>query len=240
MKTAVIYAGQARSFGETFPNHFFHLLRKLPDPEFFVSVADDAQAPSMSRLLERFDESKVHIETVKQPDLPEPLPDPKWLGMYPAASSPQSILKMFWARQRAWEMYLACTGEVRHELVVFVRPDIAFARCDLPDNLPDRLQWAKDSCHTPWWARWGGCNDRMAVMGPKAAQSYFTVCRRVEELREMGCPLHPETLLAAALELGGIEPQHTLATEFVTIRLDGSTVACSMSAVEYAEYARSH
>lgn len=237
MKTAIIYSGQTRTFTDVFQNQFFHVLRKFPNPEFYVSVEDDKQAQDMTRLWERFPAERVHIEYVQQPQIPEPSPDPKWLAMYPASSPPQSILRQLWALNRAWDFFAEhSTSQAQvFDIVVRIRPDIAFARFEVPQFGP---WWTPEACLTPWWARWGGVNDRMAVMGSKAAYHYFRTFDRLKALMDLGCPLHPETLVAASLELGEIEVQPTLATEFVTCRLDGSTVAASINAIDFAEYAR--
>lgn len=232
-RTAVIYSGEARTFATTFANQYWHVLRHLPNPEFFVSVQDDAQAADMTRLWERFPAEDVHIEYVEQPTLPEPEPDPKWLNLYPPSAKPQAILRQLWALNRAWEFYGAVT-QIEHELVVRIRPDIAFARFELPRHSDTH----PFSCYTPWWARWGGVNDRMAYLGKEAAKDYFTTFTKIERLRALGCPLHPEQLIAASLRNGGIEPRHTLAADFITLRLDGTIVPMSVTEIEIAEYAR--
>jgi hypothetical protein len=231
MTTAVIYTGQARTFKRVFENQYFHVLRKLPDPEFFVSVADDEQAPDMYRLLEKFPADKVHIEIVSQPTLPELPPDPPLLAMYPPSSSPQAILRQLWALQRGWEF--ACDrGADKATYVLRIRPDLAFYRCELP-SVADIY-----TCLTPWWSRWGGVNDRMAFINRWAASAYFRTYSNLARIRSRGCPLHPETLIAASLELGGMVIRHTLATEFATVRLDGTIIGPTVTDVDRIEYAR--
>jgi len=241
MKTAVIYSGQTRTFGETFPNQYDKVLRQLPNPEFFVSVAADEQAPAMSRLYERFPRSSVHIEHVKQPTLPEPPPGPKWLQMYPPSATPQAILRQLWALHRAWEFFWdAATAPAGFDLIVRLRPDLAFTRLELPHtSWVDLGSWHPYRCVTPWWARWGGVNDRVAFLGIEAAKHYFTTFSKVERLMAAGCPLHPETIIDRSLRDGLITPEHTLATEFVAVRLDGSTVAASITEIDFVDYARS-
>lgn len=227
-RTAVIYSGEARTFAQVFANQYYHVLRHLPDPEFFVSVQDDAQAADMTRLWGRFPADDIHIEYVEQPTLPEPAPDPKWLNLYPPSAKPQAILRQLWALNEAWGFYQSET-KVEHKLVVRIRPDIAFARFEMPSI---------NRCFTPWWARWGGVNDRLALLDQPAARHYFTTFTKIERLRALGCPLHPEQLIAASLRDGGIEPSHTLAADFITLRLDGTIVPMSVTEIEIAEYAR--
>lgn len=232
MRTAVLYSGQARTFAQTFPNQWYQVLRKLPNPTFFVSIQEDEQAPTMMRLQERFELANVFLEVVQQPQIPEPPADPKWLAMYPPSSTPQAILRQLWALNRAWDFFQERAGVIVFDLVVRIRPDLAFARFEMPDMI-----FPLD-CFTPWWARWGGVNDRVAVMGMAAAPHYFKTFLRLQELFEMGFPLHPETLINASLKMGDVTPSHTLATEFCTIRLDGSVVGASITEVDIVEYAR--
>ena len=234
MRTAVIYSGQARTFGETFPNQYFHVLRKLPNPEFFVSVADDEQAASMLRLRERFPAESIHIEYVKQPTLPEPDGDPKWLSGYQPSATPQAILRQFWALEQAWNFY----GSQRvgaFKIVVRIRPDLAFLRCEIPD-----LKYFRPTeVLAPWWARWGGMNDRFAIMGEPAARCYFETFHHIKMLQtKFGCPLHPETLLYTNLERAGMCILANLQTEFLTVRLDGTAVPPSITDIDLADYAR--
>lgn len=239
MKTAVIYSGQARTFAQVFPNQWFHVLRKLPNPEFFVSVADDAQAPDMYRLLERFPGEKVHVEFVTQPDPVCPPADPKYLAVYPPSSSPESILKMFWSMTRAWEFAENQAGGLEtFDIIVRMRCDLAFTRFELPGIVRNHRWKEGHHCFTPWWGRYGGENDRVAVMNFDAAKAYFSVYPNRHRLHQDGCPLHPETMLATTLAQYGVQPSATLATEFIAVRLDGTTVPCAISAIDYAEYAR--
>jgi hypothetical protein len=76
---------------------------------------------------------------------------------------------------------------------------------------------------TPWWGRFGGVNDRLAILGRRAAKAYFTVYDRIPELlAEYHCPFHPESLVKAALETAGCTIHETLRTEFTTLRQDGN------------------
>ena len=243
MRTCVIYSGQARSFAQVYRNQYFHVLRKLPNPEFFVSVADDEQAADMHLLETLFPPESVHIEYVKQPKLPEPPDDPPFHNIYPRDKATiQDVLRQLWALERAWEFFQETSKDLLQafDVVVRIRPDIAFGRFEFP--MFDDVGWTganANQCYTPYWARWGGVNDRLAVMGWNAAMHYFTAYQEVRDLRALGCPLHPEQLINAALELGGIHPMHTLAAEFITVRLDGSFVPMSITEIDKLEYARS-
>ncbi len=244
MKTAVIYSGQARTFGETFPNQFDKVLRLLPNPEFFVSVAEDPQAQTMTRLWERFPKESVHIEHVHQPAIKEPDPEPKWLQMYPCSTTRQGVLRQLWSLNRGWDFYRAhCGNEPKHELIVRLRPDLLFMRFELPSQVvgctTGQIYTPKsDLCETPWWSRWGGVNDRIALLGSLAAREYFTTFTKIERLMKDGCPLHPETIVDRSIRDGHVVPSHTLATEFVAARLDGTFTPFDPSTIDIVEYAR--
>jgi hypothetical protein len=225
MKTAVIYSGQARSFHQVAWNHHWHLLRKLENPKIYVSVADDAQADDMLALRDMG--YQVEFEKVTQPGVPEPVVRPGMLGMYPTSSPAQAILRQFWALKRAWD-WASNLGAWSAEQVVRVRPDLAFGRVELPMVI-DRWE-----CYTPWWSRWGGVNDRFAAMGKSIAGSYFNAFEDVYRFVDRGCPLHPETILAASIAKAGIS-RPTLRAEFVTLRMDGTVVPMDPSIVDIAD-----
>lgn len=103
--------------------------------------------------------------------------------------------------------------EFRHEETL----EEAFRRVNHPDKTP-----CAGECFTPPWGEFGGINDRFAIMGPAAARYYFTVFDRIPELLASGCPFHPESLVAASLELGNVSLHRTLKTFFSTERLDGN------------------
>ena len=245
MRTAVIYSGQARTFARVYRNQYFHVLRKLPNPEFFICVADDFQAKDMFDLREFFPEDRIHLEYVKQPTLPEPPDDPPFHNIYPRDKAPiQDVLRQLWALDRAYDFFCAAQlndpllAPVKWDLVVRIRPDLAFGRFEFPSDFWS-VAGMTSRCWTPYWARWGGVNDRLAVMGPQAALSYFRTFHNLPELRKLGCPLHPEQLIHASMREAGVQLKHTLPTEFITVRLDGSFVPMSMTEIDKVEYARS-
>ena len=240
MRTAVIYSGQTRSFAQVYRNQYWHVLRKLPNPEFFISVADDEQATNMRLLETLFPPESVHIEYVKQPTLPEPLDDPPFHNIYPRDKATiQDVLRQLWALDRAWEFfYELAKPNWDFDLVLRIRPDLAFGRFEFPSNF-DHSIGRPSRCWTPYWARWGGVNDRLALMGHAAALNYFATYSRIAALRALGCPLHPEQLINASMRECGIGVKHTLSAEFITVRLDGSFVPMSITEIDKLEYARS-
>jgi hypothetical protein len=233
MRTAVIYSGQARSFAQVFPNQYWHVLRKLKNPEFFVSVAKDDNADAMIRLYERFDPAVVHIEHVEQPQLAEPPDDPAHLSGYPRNASKQAILRQLWALNRAWQFYREkMNWEANYDIVVRLRPDLRFMRFEMP--LAPFVY--TPFVYTPWWSRWGGVNDRLAVMNEFAAERYFTTFTRLSETLADGAPLHPETLIAESLR--GFSA-HPLVAEFNSLRLDGTMTPFDPTVIDIADYAKS-
>jgi hypothetical protein len=227
MRTAIIYCGQARSISQVWENHKWHL-RNLPEPSFFCSVADDAQADDMLLLRDHtFPGRPFHMEKVVQPEV-ELWPEKTAFKCgYPRSTSQEGVLKQLWAWNRAWEFFCEKANPEDFDVVVRIRPDTAFLRLEVPrlerrwiveggeveSGCPDYV------CLTPRWAKWGGQQDRFAILGRKAAKAYFTTWQKLPNLREMGCPCHPEQLLDTSLRLDGITPSATLKAEFLTVRL---------------------
>ena len=231
MQDLVIYNGQARSFAQTVNSHWFRLLRHLDEPTVIVSVAADEQAKDME-LLTKF-VKKTHIEYVTQPNIKDPLVQPGMLGIYPPSTDPQGILKQLWSLYQAWQFAKNTVNVNAFDRVIRIRPDLVLDRVEFPVK---PLQ--PNECHVPWWASWGGVNDRFALMGPEAAEYYYGTWINCGALLEEGCPLHPETLIYESLRDGDIYPQRDLQAEFVTLRLDGSVVPMSITAADLAHFRR--
>lgn len=230
MQDLVIYSGQARTFKQTVNSHWFRLLRHLNNPTVIVSVAADEQATDMG-ILERLIDH-VHMEFVQQPTVKEPEVMPGMLGMYPPSTDAQGILRQLWSLNRAWEFAQEKVDVALFDRVIRIRPDLALDRVVLHGMI------LPQDCYTPWWACWGGVNDRLAFMGPKAAPHYFGTWKNLDHLISNGCPLHPETLIASSLRRGYVDTYRTLEAEFVTLRLDGSVVPMSITATDLAYYRR--
>lgn len=234
MKTAILYSGHMRTFAKTYANHRWMLHRHFPGAHFFVSCVDDENAASAEMLLQHHPADRVHIEKVAQPEripLPEGCPpEESWQRgtnfmhePYAISVSPQGVLKQLWHLNRVWQF--ACDHGVQDfDRFVRVRPDIWFHSmgkapdvvCSSAEN-PDELK-ALDWAAVPWWGRFGGVNDRVAVMTSVAAQHYFTAFAKLDAIIRQGCPLHPESIIKAALENVCVVK---LATEFSTIRNNG-------------------
>jgi hypothetical protein len=55
----------------------------------------------------------------------------------------------------------------------------------------------------PWWGKFGGVNDRLAIMGSKPRSITSTPGQVIDQLLAAGCPFHPETLVMESMRLGG-------------------------------------
>lgn len=216
MRTAVFYSGQARTFASCFANQYHYVLRHFPDPSFFVSVADDAQAGSMELLRRRFGD--VVLESAEQPIFAEAQ---KWAadaphGGFPCSAAPQNIMRAFWGYRKVFGM---CAEPLQYDLFVRIRPDIWFQEFEPPAEMLGEGVGAQ-LCLTPPWGSYGGINDRFAVLGRIAAQKYFHAFDHIRELLDAGCPFHPETLTRAALERGGaVRPMQRLVADFKIRRM---------------------
>ena len=222
MKTVVIYSGQARTFARTYPNQKWFLLRRLVNPVFFVSVADDADAKSMEVL--RKDWPEVHIEYVNPPKLEEPpfaLTDAAPYSITPTRTPDigplQGIMRQLWHNSRAWKFFTENAKMDEFTSIVRCRPDLHFQHYREALWTP-----APREAITPRWGTYGGVNDRFAIMGREAAQAWLTAYDVLPALLEKGCPFHPETLIAAALENAGCFSTPGLDAWFAFRRTDGS------------------
>ncbi len=247
MKTAILISGQMRTFASCYPNIRWMVLRHYPHAEFFVSCEDDAQASTAELLLEHYPADRVNIERVKQPFVPEPQHVELLRNRGPSrgAATTQAILRQLWHLNRVWDFFHECETKRRwaekqallvdrFQRIIRLRPDLFFHRFDPPAFPPCVItgndisrhydEPALRTCFTPWWSRWGGVNDRVAVMGPAAAAHYFRTFTVKEELFDSGAPLHPESLLLGSLELGRVNIRPTLSAVFTAIRADGNHV----------------
>jgi len=106
------------------------------------------------------------------------------------------------------------------DVVIRIRPDLWIHRFTPPFT---KCATAYGTfCFAPWWGKFGGINDRLAISTRGAAEVYFNLYDEIPNLLKHGCPFHPETLLAENLIRGGVPVSSTLMAEFSTERLDGS------------------
>lgn len=224
MATAVIISGQARTFDKCYPTQRWHVYRhyqrdagpnsKAEEPHFFVSIANDADAFKMEVLREHY--KNVHIEKVDDPtDLPE-IPDAlgEW-APYKNAASHRALMLQHWGNKLAWDFFLKKQGDTNFDTFIRIRADQFFHRFIKPrDPIPKEA-------HTPWWGKFGGVNDRFAILGSDAAFPYFYTYGRIHTLLKEGCPFHPETLVYESMRFSGVRVHRDLLASFSTLRLNG-------------------
>lgn len=214
--------------------------RHLPNPHLFVSVANDAQADDAKLYADQF--LNVKVEVVDQPAIPEPwgqvtIGHPSFHGAYAIqgqhSGGVQAILRQWWHLKRVYDFAKANGLDGYFGLVVRLRPDLWFhefkppvlpkgkmaLRFDSDDGLGRVVRKCAPTVFTPFWGNYGGCNDRLAIMTPGAAEHYFGVFDHYERHIASGCPLHPETMLAHHLETNGVTVSRNMRATFSTVRL---------------------
>lgn len=216
MPTAILFSGQFRTFAACLPTQHWHVYRHLPDPHFFMMMQDCPDAKAHSETLAKaYGADHVHIKLIE---------DPKGLPMIPlkagahapfanAAPHPQ-LMMQHWYQNEVWERFKHYPDFAKFDLVVRMRCD-NFFHSFTPLNYQPRV------VYSPWWGRFGGINDRFAVMSRDDAPAYFTVYPRIQKLLNKGCPFHPESLSKAAIEDDGSYSCDLLRAEFSTWRLNG-------------------
>lgn len=213
MKTAILITGQARTFDQVFEGLCYFVFRKLEDPHFFVSVSNDADAGKVERLKRKYPD-RVTFEYVDQPMVPEPPMQSTLHAPYaitptktPNVGPLQGICRQLWHLSRGYR-FAMLTGAGKATTFVRCRPDLHFHRFDFKGTIQT------NQALTPWWGNFGGVNDRFAILGANAAKAYFSTWDKVPELLAMGCPFHPESLVAASMESENIDIQRKLIAEF--------------------------
>ena len=220
MKTAVIITGQARSFTHVHANQNWYVYRKLLNPTFFASICDDSDADSLKVISDK-DKYPLKFERVKDPVFPEHKDAASMLfSGYGFAGSLQSFYRQHWSLKRGWEFFKEQKGFEEFDLIIRLRPDLWFQEFIAPNysKIGDK------DCLTPWWSTFSGVNDRFAIMGNSAAESYMTCFDKHQQLFDMGCPMHHETIVRAAMELDGINVIQRMTTFFLRCRKENGQI----------------
>lgn len=233
MKVAVIISGHMRSFEECLPNLEWMVFRHFPDAKFYVATHNDEDAHKATLLTKKH--KHVCIDsTLEQPEMVMPAGCPSvWKPgenymhePYAISVTPAAVLGQLWALQQGYEFYLKSGGDA--DIVIRCRPDLwfhSFRNCYWPDE---------KVAFTPWWGRFGGINDRFAILGFGAAKEYFTTYSKVERLIEIGSPLHPETLVAESMRDAGCIIRDDLKAEFSTVRKGGQMRPPEITSIDIA------
>lgn len=228
-KTAILLSGHMRNFDVCLPTMHWHVFRHYPDADFYVSTVSDEDSHKVELLSEYYDDRVQAVEVVpEQPDCVELLAKrmdavPKDIEAFAkhapyAISVPvQAILAQLWQLQRVYELM---PSHQSYGTFIRIRPDLFFHGFTPTQPVTSAMAL------TPWWGRFGGINDRFAVLGRGGANAYFNTWDRsplfdpLPHLLREGCPLHPESLIKATLDVSGINVSPTLRAEFS--KVDGS------------------
>jgi hypothetical protein len=255
MKTAVLISGHMRSFDRCLPTLHLHVFRHFPDTDFFVSTVADDDAPKAQLLRTQYPQARVEIDCVpEQPDCIADLrakgcqlPDVWQRGQpymhepYAISVHPQAVARQLWQLEQCWNLFTTATaGDAAHyDLVIRCRPDLWFQSFAFPEEISDVYKKWTDSfadsiALTPWWGRFGGVNDRFAMLGPRIAKHYFTAYSQIPKLLADGFPLHPESLVYGAVRAGGGLIRDHLRADFSTLRTTGELRAPEITAADIA------
>lgn len=235
MSTAFIITGQMRTFGRLHKNQHWQVFRHFEGPHFFVSVANDEQAKD-AELYKQY--GKTFIEYVDQPEhipLPDGCPpEESWVDgrnfmhePYSISVSPQAVLKQLWAMNQGWQWFLKNRGDTQFKTFVRIRPDLHFFYFE-------NLGLTGNMARTPWWGRFGGVNDRFALLAPAVAEHYFTTFTHIPRMIQGGAPLHPESLIRESIRESGATLWDDLPVSFATVRLNGELRMPEISADDMA------
>lgn len=208
--------GHARTFATCIHTFKWHVARHYGDLAFYVSTIKDEDSAGMEATLRKlFPGAPVNTETIEaQPDLPEPH-EPVRFEPYARSVPLQAVLRQLWQLEHGWKVYQRM-GRENEDTFIRVRPDLFFHSFE-----PPPVEIDADKCYSARWGRFGGLNDRFAVMGEQAAWAYFSAYSFIPKALEAGCPLHPESLVKAALTLRACQSVDTLDVWFSTWRKDG-------------------
>jgi len=241
MSTAILYSGQLRTFAQCYPTQRWHVLRHFVDPHFFFTVQAQPDALDLlAPLIADYGAARVHLQQLTDPDLTPDLTPALSAAYHQApyanAAPAHRLLLQHWYQAQVWENFCGHreTLSLQINTIIRLRPDLFFHSFD-SECAGIVLD---DFCLTPWWGRFGGLNDRFAIMGPAAARAYFDIYPKIPELLgSYQCPFHPESLLLARLEIAQIHVRQTLRAEFSTLRLDGTSRPPEISPIDLAHCA---
>ncbi len=236
MKVAVIMTGAVRSFSKCLPNLEWHVFRHFPGAKFYCVAPIDGDEGELSRLRDKH--TDVSIKCVVQPEMVMPAGCPaQWTPgqpymhePYAISVPPSAVMGQLWMLREGWRLYEE--GGEQADLVIRIRPDLWFHSFELPHGIRVTV---KDEARqilgtmdiqnpttawTPRWGRFGGSNDRFALLGSGAAQAYFTAYDNIPDMIKEGAPLHPETLVDYAMTRKGITVNRNMKADFSTRRTE--------------------
>lgn len=219
MKTAVLISGQLRTFKKCYPTQKWQIFRHYePDIHFFLSVAEDVQSADWGRLSDDYPTSNISVEKYDDPtDLPDIPIEKGRHAPYANAAGHYKLMLQHWGNKKVWDFFCSKAEPDSFGCIIRIRPDLWIHRFQNPIYPGHAVD-----IFSPWWGKFGGINDRLAVMGPRGANVYFNTYDAIPKLLEKGCPFHPETLVYENLRSEGMIISNNLMTEFSTMRMDGT------------------
>ena len=243
MKTAIILSGHMRSFERCLPTLHWHVFRHFPAADFYVSTEPDENAPKVALLSERYGSPHVHIDQTAQPPIVVP---PEWEhaaahAPYAISVPPLAVVGQLWRLNHTWTVFGGLNTFGNFDCIIRCRPDSFFHSFVMPERRVLKYSGGIAQyggfiidAYTPWWGRFGGVNDRFAILSTPAAFNYFATFHRIHAYVQAGCPLHPESLIARALEESTCNHSPTLRAEFSTLRANGETRPPEITAIDLA------
>ncbi len=153
---------------------------------------------------------------------------------YAISVHPQAVLRQLWQLEQGWRLFVRTSAIEEYGYVIRCRPDLWCHSIEMP-HFGDGC--ALNGAWVPWWGRFGGVNDRFAILGRFAAQHYLTTYSATSCHAANGCPIHPESLVAASLEANGCASNRLFA-EFSTLRSNGEMRMPEISSIDLAHLHR--
>lgn len=234
-----------RSFDRCLANQQWHVLRHFPEARYFCATEDDEDAYKAGMV-----PGMAMVRRVKQPEMviPAGCPDewtpgrPYMHEPYHISVHPHAVLGQLWMLREGWQLYKESGYEA--DLIIRIRPDLWFHSFEAPSVFQPRSfrgvympyeEMPEIAC-TPWWGRFGGCNDRFALLGAKAAEAYFNAYTSIPAMIGGGAPLHPETLVYYAMKRVGISICDDMKAEFSTLRKSGEMRPPEITMIDLAHF----
>lgn len=230
MRTAIIITGEMRTFATCVYTQRWHVYRHYPNADFYISTVSDTNTETWRELPKILPNAQVSIDIVgTQPTLPEPA-EPVRFEPYVRSVPLQAILRQLWQLQRGWELVKGSGRE--YDQYIRMRPDSFF------HSFRPRGEFGPDVARTPWWGRFGGVQDRFAVLGHEAAPHYFKTLSNLQQLIDAGCPLQTESMVYGSMVLNGVRLYDNLLAEFSTLKDAGTNREPEISPVDFVHALR--
>lgn len=261
MKVAIIYTGAMRSAEKCLPNQKWQVLRHFPDAKVYCVTEQDEDHEKTALL-----GLAASVSYVKQPEMVIPSGCPsEWRPGQPymhepyhISVDPRAVLGQLWMLREGWRLYQEANDPA--DLIIRIRPDLWFHSFEFPHAFrmfkPDpskvtvtikcdanqmadvvrQLDERSATACTPFWGKFGGCNDRFALLGAKAAEAYFTTYDHIPAMIAEGAPLHPETLVHYSMNRAGISICDDMKAEFSTLRKSGEMRPPEITMIDLAHF----